>query len=250
MNRITGLVLTYNGERLLDKSLESLSFCSEILVIDSGSTDSTLEIARKHNARIVHNDWNGAIEQHKFAQTLIKTPWVLTIDQDEIVSEELRKSILEKLDNPDEVDGYMCSRKSWYMDRFIMHSGWYPDFLFRVYKPSGITISGIRPHEELRPRTKAGELKGEIIHYPYGDLFHHLHKVNIYTRDAANDLYSRGKRSSVTSALRHAVGKFIKQYVLQQGFRDGRAGFVIAVHGFFYTFQKYIRLVELELKDK
>ncbi|WP_319777838.1 glycosyltransferase family 2 protein [Maridesulfovibrio sp.] len=250
MTKITGLILTYNGERLLDKALSSLSFCSEILVIDSGSTDSTLEIANKHNARIVHNDWNGAIEQHKFAQTLINTKWVVTIDQDEQISHELRDSIINMLHKPDNCDGYFCSRKSWYLDRFIMHSGWYPDKLFRVYKLDGITIGGIRPHEELRPKNKAGELSGDIIHYPYGDFFHHLHKINIYTRDAANDLYSMGKTSSVFSALRRAIGKFIKQYIIQQGFRDGKAGLIIAIHGFFYTFQKYIRLVELEMKDR
>lgn len=250
MNQITGLVLTYNGERLLDECLQSLSFCDEILLIDSGSTDSTLEIARKRNARIVHNNWNGAIEQHKFALTQITTPWVVTIDQDETISPELQKSIIEKLRNPDDVDGYYCPRRSWYLNRFIMHSGWYPDKLFRIYKRDGITIGGIRPHEELRPKNKAKEVSGDIIHYPYENFFQHLDKINCYTQDAAEDLYSRGKRSSLASALGHGFGKFFKQYILKAGLLDGRAGFIVALHGFFYTFQKYIRLVELEMKDK
>ncbi|CCO23313.1 glycosyltransferase family 2 protein [Maridesulfovibrio hydrothermalis] len=250
MNRITGLVLTYNGERLLDKALESLSFCSEILIIDSGSNDSTLDIAGRYNARVVHNDWNGAIDQHKFALTQVTTSWVVTIDQDEIISPELRKSIIEMLENPDEVDGYYCSRKSWYLDRFIMHSGWYPDKLFRIYRRDGITISGIRPHEELRPKNRSGQLAGDIIHYPYENFFQHLDKINKYTQDASEDLYSRGKRSSLGSALGHGFGKFFKQYILKAGFLDGRAGFIVAVHAFFYTFQKYIRLVELEMKDR
>ncbi|WP_319763691.1 glycosyltransferase family 2 protein [Maridesulfovibrio sp.] len=250
MNQITGLVLTYNGERLLDECLQSLSFCDEILIVDSGSTDSTPDIGRKYNARIVHNDWNGAIEQHKFALTQISTPWVVTIDQDEIISAELQKSIVEKLRNPDNVDGYYCPRRSWYLDRFIMHSGWYPDKLFRIFKRDGITIGGIRPHEELRPKRKAGEVTGDIIHYPYENFFQHLDKINIYTQDAAEDLYSRGKRSSLWAALGHGVGKFFKQYILKAGFRDGRAGLIVAMHGFFYTFQKYIRLVELEMKDR
>ncbi len=251
MTSITGLVLTYNGERLLDEALASLSFCSEILLIDSGSSDATLDIAKKYNARVIHNDWNGAIEQHKFAVKQIKTPWVVTIDQDEIVSTELRDSIVKNLENPtNDIDGFYCPRKSWYFNRFILHSGWYPDKLFRIYKPEGISIGGIRPHEELRPITKAGELKGDIIHYPYENFNQHLEKINYYTQDAAEDLYSRGKRGSLGSAISHGIGKFLKQYILKQGFLDGRAGFIIAVHGFFYTFQKYIRLAELELKDK
>ncbi|OEU69700.1 MAG: glycosyl transferase family 2 [Desulfovibrio sp. S3730MH75] len=251
MTSITGLVLTYNGERLLDKALASLSFCSEILLIDSGSSDATLDIAKKYNARVIHNDWNGAIDQHKFAIKQIKTPWVVTIDQDEIISPELKDSIVKNLENPPkDLDGFYCPRKSWYFNRFILHSGWYPDKLFRIYKPEGISIGGIRPHEELRPITKAGELVGDIIHYPYENFNQHLEKINYYTQDAAEDLYSHGKRGSLGSAIGHGIGKFFKQYILKQGFLDGRAGFIIAVHGFFYTFQKYLRLAELELKDK
>ncbi|WP_432734467.1 glycosyltransferase family 2 protein [Maridesulfovibrio sp. FT414] len=248
---ITGLVLTYNGERLLDEALQSLSFCSEILLVDSGSTDGTLDIAKKHNARVVFNAWKGAIEQHKFAQTQISTEWVVTIDQDEMISPALRESIMNKLANPDEnLDGYYCPRRSWYLDRFIMHSGWYPDRLYRVFRHGRITIGGVRPHEELRPIGKAGELSGDIIHYPYENFFQHMGKINEYTQDAAEDLYSRGKRGSLGSAIGHGIGKFFKQYILKAGFLDGRAGFIVAVHGFFYTFQKYIRLVELEMKDR
>ncbi len=250
MTSITGLILTYNGERLLDEALESLSFCSEILIIDSGSTDTTLEIARKHNARVVHNAWEGAIEQHKFAQTVITTKWVVTIDQDEIISPELRESILNAIEADDaDTDGYYCPRRSWYLDRFIMHSGWYPDKLYRVFKHGRISIGGVRPHEELRPVNKAGELSGDIIHYPYENFFQHMDKINEYTQDAAEDLYSRGRRGSLGAAIGHGIGKFCKQYILKAGFLDGRAGFIVAVHGFFYTFQKYIRLVELEMKD-
>lgn len=251
MNSITGLVLTFNGERLLDEALESLSFCSEILIVDSGSTDSTLEIAQKHKARVVHNDWSGAIEQHKFAQTLINTEWVVTIDQDELISPELRESILNAISNPAPgIDGYYCPRRSWYLDRFIMHSGWYPDKLYRVFRHGRISIGGIRPHEELRPVDKAGELSGDIIHYPYENFHQHMDKINEYTQDAAEDLYSRGRRGSLKDALGHGIGKFFKQYILKAGFLDGRAGFIVAVHGFFYTFQKYIRLLEIEMKEK
>lgn len=251
MTDITGLVLTYNGERLLEKCLSSLDFCSEILIIDSGSTDSTLKIAELKGARVVHNDWNGAIEQHKFALTEIRTKWVVTIDQDELISPELRKNIIEAVDNaPDEIDGFYCPRCSWYFDRFIRHSGWYPDKLFRIYRRDGITISGIRPHEELRPKGNSGEISGDIIHYPYKNFANHLEKINEYTQDAAEDLFSRGKRGSTGKALGHALSKFLKQYVLQKGFRDGRAGLIIAVHGFFYTFQKYIRLAEIEQTEK
>lgn len=250
MINITGLVLTYNGERLLEKCLSSLDFCTEILIIDSGSTDATLEIAKSKGSHIIHNDWNGAIEQHKFALTQINTEWIVTIDQDEIISPELRSGILSAIENSGDLDGFYCHRCTWYFDRFIRHSGWYPDKLFRIFRKEGITVGGIRPHEELRPRHKSGEISADIIHYPYKNFAHHLDKINDYTQDAAEDLYARGKRGSTTKAVQHAVGKFLKQYVLQKGFLDGRAGLIIAIHGFFYTFQKYIRLAELEQEER
>lgn len=247
---ITGLVLTCNGQRLIDQCLTSLSFCDELLVVDSGSQDQTLEIATGHNIRIVPHAWEGFIGQHKFAQTLVQTPWVVTIDQDEYLSAELQKNILKALANPGDTQGFYCPRRSFYFDRFMRHSGWYPDYLLRVFRKDSVIVGGRPPHEEFTVPGPTAKLSGEIIHHPYVDLAEHLTKLNRYTTTAAEDLYAKGKKSSLALALGHAMAKFIKQYVVRRGFLDGRAGLLLASQAFFYTLNKYMKLLELHLENQ
>lgn len=244
----TGIVLTFNGERHLAACLESLDFCDELLVVDSGSDDQSLEIARQAGATILHRDWEGTIPQFRFAFTHVKTPWIVTIDQDEILSAELRDNIIKALENPAGNAGFWCPRKSWYLDRFIMHCGWYPDRLLRLFRLDSVEIRGTLPHEEFHPTGKTGTLDGDIIHYPYENLAEHLDKINRYTSDAAKAYAAKGKKASVGKAFAHAVGKFLKTYLLKQGWRDGRAGFVIAVHSFVYAFHKYLKIMEQNSK--
>ena len=245
--RITGVILTFNGEKWLAKTLESLSFCDELLVVDSGSADATLSIAEAAGARVLHRDWEGTIPQFRFAFEHVSTPWIITLDQDEFLSPELRESVTAALRNPGKTKGFFCPRRSWYLDRFIRHSGWYPDRLLRVFRLDGMEIRGTLPHEEFHPTGTTKNLDGDIIHYPYADLSEHLDKINAYTSTAARELAAKGRRAGVGTALGHAAGKFLKQYVLKQGFRDGRAGFVLAVHAFVYAFHKYMKLAETTL---
>jgi glycosyltransferase involved in cell wall biosynthesis len=251
MPTITGLVLTFNGERLLGRTLAGLSFCDRILIVDSGSTDRTLEIASTHGAEVVHHDWEGFIGQHRYAQSLIDTEWVITLDQDEHLSDELRESVLSALQDPGQAQGFLCPRRSYYFDRFIRHSGWYPDLLLRVFRHDKAVVGGSPPHEEYTVPGRTRRLSGDIVHYPYRDLAEHLAKINLYTQTAAEALHARGRQSSLTLALAHAAAKFLKQYVLKLGFLDGRAGLLLAVHGFLYSLHKYARVVEIthQVKD-
>lgn len=243
--RITAVVLTFNGEKWLAKTLRSLDFCDKLLVVDSGSTDSTLDIAKAAGATILHRDWEGTIPQFRFAFEHVETPWILTLDQDEYLSSELRESCKDALLDSRGAGGFWCSRRSWYLDRFIRHSGWYPDRLLRMFRLDSVEIRGMLPHEEFHPTGKTANLTGDIIHYPYADLSEHLRKIDSYTSLAAREMHQKGRKATVGTAVSHAIGKFLKQYVLKQGFRDGRAGFVLAVHAFVYAFHKYMKLVEL-----
>lgn len=247
---ITAVILTFNGETWLSKTLESLSFCDEILVVDSGSTDSTLQIAQEHSAKILHRDWEGTIPQFRFAFEHVTTPWIITLDQDEFLSPELKDSVCAALDAPKGHGGFFCPRRSWYLDRFVMHSGWYPDRLLRVFRLDSVEIRGMLPHEEFHPTGSTEVLRGDIIHYPYRDLAEHLDKINSYTSLAAREMHAKGRKAGVGTAFSHAIGKFLKQYLLKQGFRDGKAGFVLAIHSFLYAFQKYMKLVELKRSEK
>lgn len=248
-NPVTGVILTYNGQKWLAKTLASLDFCDEILVVDSGSTDETLAIAENAGARILHRDWEGTIPQFRFAFTQVATPWIVTLDQDEFLSPELAASVRAALDAPGDAAGFFCPRRSWYLDRYIRHGGWYPDLLLRVFRLDGVELRGTLPHEEFHPAGPTRTLSGDIVHHPYEDLAEHLDKINAYTSTAARELAARGRSAGVATALGHAAGKFLKQYLLKQGFRDGRAGLVLAVHSFIYAFQKYAKLMELGRRD-
>lgn len=242
----TGVVLTFNGERWLDKTLESLNFCKELLVVDSGSTDSSLEIAERRGARVLTRDWEGTIPQFRFAFEHVRTPWIVTLDQDEFLSDELKTNLEAALADPGEATGFWCSRLSFYYDRFIRHGGWYPDRLLRAFRLDSVEIAGTLPHEEFRPKGPTRKLKGDIIHYPYADIREHVEKINAYTQAAAEELKKRGRSAGVPGAVARGLWKFFRVYVLKRGFLDGRAGFVLAMHSFFYAFQKYLRLAAMD----
>ncbi len=247
MSTITGLVLTYNGARLLEKCLASLDFCDKILVVDSYSTDDTLRIANSAGAQLIQRPWEGAGPQLKFALEHIKTEWVVSLDQDEFLSSTLRQAIIDTLQtnqSTKDIAGYYVYRRSFYYNRFMKHSGWYPDKLFRVFRPQKLEITVSGAHEHLRPLGKNGHLPYDIIHYPYKNFHEHLHKINAYAEQGAIDLRKKGKKSSLGKALIRAKFRFIKLYFLKLGLLDGQAGFINALAGAYYAFQKHIRITE------
>lgn len=246
---MTGLVLTLNGQKYLDDCLRSLDFCDHLLVVDSGSSDATVDIAAKHGATVLTNPWPGPKKQFEFAFGHITTPWVVSLDQDEILSPELRRSILDALAEPKEYSAFLCPRTSFYYDRFLRHSGWYPDLLPRVFRlaDTGVHVSG--PHYGFETSGKTRQLQGDIIHYPYENLKQHVDKINYYTQIAAEEMFAQGKKAGLATAFGHGLARFLKIYFIRRGFLDGKAGFVLAINSFFYAFQKYIRLAELHLRN-
>ncbi len=245
MSKVTGLVLTLNGQKYLEQCLASLSFCDEILIVDSCSTDATVDIATRMGARVLVNPWPGPKGQFEFAFARIATPWVVSLDQDEILSDELRESIANALKDPEDHGAFYCPRVSFYFDRFLRHSGWYPDLLPRVFKLNTTSVHVSGPHYGFTPSGKTTRLHGDIIHYPYENLKQHVDKINYYTQIAAEEMHAQGKRAGLAKALGHGLARFLKVYLFRLGFLDGKAGFVLAINSFFYAFQKYIRLAEL-----
>lgn len=246
MPGITGMVLTYNGERLLAQCLRSLAFCDRILVVDSGSTDNTLHIAREAGAEVIHNDWPGSMNQLIFGLEQIHTPWVISLDQDEICSDALREAILERVPTaPADLCGFYVHRRSWYYDRFLAHSGWYPDPLLRVFRREGVRFTQSGAHEVIRPVTdRTDRIPLDILHYPYRNFRQHLDKINDYAQDGADELMRSGKTGGIAAGLAHGFGRFLRLYLLKKGFLDGKAGFINAAHGAFYAFLKYVRVNE------
>jgi Glycosyltransferases involved in cell wall biogenesis len=256
---ITGVVLTVNGERLLDKCLSSLSFCDTLLVVDSGSTDGTFAIAENHDAEVVSRTWEGFASQFTFAAGLVRTRWFFILDQDEICPPALGKRIVEAIaaadqeaDSPsDSPIAFSVGRKSWYFDRFMEHGGWYPDHILRVfragfvefYQDAHIHYRPLGRHEHLGP--KKGQAGGmEIIHYPYIGFFHQLTKLNSYAQQGADAIKATHGRGGIWRGIGHGFARFLRIYLIKRGFLDGRAGFLAAVHGSFYAFLKYARVLE------
>jgi len=248
---VTGLVLTKDGERYLARCLESLQFCSRVLVVDSESTDRTREIAAAMGAEVLVRPWQGPLPQFRYALENIDTDWVVSLDQDEWLSPELGASVRALFDDAArlrDAAGFWCSRRSYYFDRYLQHCGWYPDRLLRVFHKGRMELRASGPHYSFHPLAATDRLHGDIVHHPYSGLQEHVAKINYYTQEAATSLHEEGRKGGLARALGHGVARFAKIYLLRRGFLDGRAGLVLALHGFFYAFHKYLRVAELEAR--
>ncbi len=246
--RITALIITLNGERLLGDCLSSLQFCDRILIVDSFSTDSTERIAKEYGAVFIQNPWPGNALQIRHGLDWLDanapTEWVLMLDCDEIVSAELRESILNAIDSPGAATAFSMRGLTWYYDRFLRHGGSYPDRLFRLFRPDSIQIDTHGAHQKFVPSEPIGHLKGNLYHFTYASFRNQLDKLNDYAERGAHDLEAKGRQGGICAALFHAAWRFTDMYLLRMGFRDGKAGFLMAVHTSFYTFLKYIRIHE------
>jgi len=203
---ITALVLTYNGERLLDRCLGSLAFCDRILVVDSFSTDATVAIAQAAGAEVLQRKWEGPGPQFAFALEKISDGWIVSLDQDEICSEQLRDSILAATAADSGKAGYWIPRRSWYFDRFLKHSGWYPDHLLRLFRTGRMRVEVSGAHYSFHPDGETGTLTGDILHYPYESFRQHLDKVNDYAQKGADDLRAKGNEMAL-QRLKDAAGQ-------------------------------------------
>ena len=249
---LTGVVLTFNGERLLERCLASLDFCDAILVVDSGSTDSTLTIAGRHKAKIASRAWEGFDVQFRYAQTLVETRWFFILDQDELCPPVLGQRIQKAIREADAgalqsaPAAFSLGRKSWYFDRFMRHGGWYPDHILRVFR-TGFVEFYQDAHIHYRPLGRSEHLGGpgaELIHFPYTGFAHQLTKLNAYAEQGAQAMRAKGKKGGILRGIGHGFARFFRIYIQKRGFLDGRAGFLAACHGSFYAFVKYVRVLD------
>ena len=243
--RLSVVMIAKNAADLLADCLASVSWADEVVVLDSGSTDNTVELARSLGAQVYSNtDWQGYGIQRQRAQDYATHDWVLMIDTDERVTPELKESILKVLDAPQRGVIYSIARRNYFLGRFMRHSGWYPDRLLRVFRRNGVHFTQSGAHEHIDPNGRTRELGGDILHYPYKHFREHLDKINSYAQQGADDLAARGKKGGLALGVLHGIGRFLRIYLLKKGFLDGKAGFINAVHGAFYAFLKYVRVDE------
>jgi len=240
--RLSVIIITRNEARNLAECLESVRFADELVVLDSGSTDETVEIARRHGARVgVAPDWPGFGPQKNRALDMATGDWVLSLDADERVTPELAAAIAQTLRDP-AYDAYDMPRLSSFCGRFIRHSGWWPDRVLRLFRRGTARFSDDRVHEKVVPAGSVGHLEPHLLHYTYPDLDSAIAKMNRYSTDSAQAMHARGRRASIGTAIGHGAWTFVRLYLFKRGFLDGRHGFLLAVTAAAGSFYRYAKL--------
>jgi hypothetical protein len=238
---ISATIITFNEERNIARAIESLRCCEEILVVDSGSVDRTIEIAEKHGARVVEEPWRGYAAQKNLATQLAKHEWILSIDADEALTETLEAEIWQLKKKGPQFDAYTMPRRAQYLGRWIEYSGWYPDRKVRLFHRDKAEWVGDFVHESVHVTGRVGHLEGNLLHFTCSSLSEHLKTMDAYTTLAAQQMVSQGRKVSIGEILIDPLWTFWKTYLFQQGFRDGFEGLAIAYMAAFYTFMKYAK---------
>lgn len=252
MQLISAVIITLNEERNITRCLESLvGVADEIVVVDSYSTDGTQRICEEKGVRFVQHAFEGHIEQKNFAITQATYPFVLSLDADEALSDELRDSIL-RVKNDWNADGYTMNRCTNYCGRWIRHSGWYPDRKLRLWDSRKGAWGGINPHDvfKLHEGSRVEHLKGDLLHYSFASVTEHVQQTDKFTRIMAKALYEKGKKVGVMHLWFKPMIRFFRDYFIYQGFRDGFYGLIICRITAFGVFLKYSRLRQLWRKGE
>ncbi|MEN3033974.1 MAG: glycosyltransferase family 2 protein [Aquificaceae bacterium] len=238
------LVCVKDQEEAIKRVINSAKdIVSEIVVVDSGSKDATVENAKALGAKVVFNPWQGYANQLNFGINLCQNSWILILDSDEELSGELRDSIQKELKNP-RYGAYYLSRRPYYLGKFLNH-GWYPEWRLRLFKKGSVVFEG-KVHEKPIVSTKTGKLKGDIYHFSFKDLKEQYEKNLRYAHLMAIEMKSSGKKFRFWNLIFNPFWHFFKVYFLKLGFMDGTRGFLAASSGSIYTFLKYKFLYELE----
>ncbi len=248
---LSAYILTCNNEETLAGALRSVSdLAEEIVVVDSGSKDSTLDIAKQYTDRIIHQPWQGFRDQYQFAQDQCRGEWVIFLDADEELSpqlgEEIRLELARNQQRPShaQIAGYRIPRRTFFLDRWILHGAWSSDQEIRLYKKAlGRWEGGLHACVHIHDGAVA-TLRNFYYHFSYRNISEQIEKLNHYSTETAKEACSLGK-TSIMNVISHPIWRFIKDYFLKAGFLDGMPGLVIAVNDAWYTFNKYAKSWEL-----
>jgi glycosyltransferase involved in cell wall biosynthesis len=244
--KLTVTVITHNEAAHIAAALQSVSWADEVILVDSHSTDGTVELARPYASRIEIRDWAGYGAQKNYAASIASNDWILSLDADERVTPRLAAEIRTLLARGPDARGYRISRVTWYLGRWIRGTDWFPDFQLRLYDRRAGRWTERSVHESFELTERPRKLRGELEHYAYRDINHHLSKINQYTTMAAQDWVARGRRTTALELLVHPPLAFLRNYVLRMGFRAGAAGLVISILNSYYVFLKLAKLWEMQ----
>ena len=250
---ISAVIITFNEDRNITRCLQSLKdVADEIIVVDSFSSDDTKIICDKFPVRFVQHAFEGHIQQKNYALSLASNDWVLSLDADEALSEDLQKNI-KRIKMEDALVAWKMKRLTNFCGKWVKHTGWYPDKKVRLWKKSTGQWGGQNPHDRvvLSNGVPLGELSGDLLHYSFYSIAEHIQQIQNFSTIAAESAYANGKRASLVFNIVLGPGyTFIKKYFLQMGFLDGYTGLIISVNTAFSKFLKYVKLRELQNSQK
>ena len=244
--RISATIIVYNEEQHIAAVCETLRWADEIVIVDSSSTDRTVEIARQYTDRIFQREFRGYRDKHEFADSMTTGDWIFWIDADERVTDELRDAILA-LRSRDEAllpDGFEMARKTFYLGRFIRYCGWYPDRKMRLYRKRASSWAGIPPHETARVTGPVETLPGDLLHFTKDGISDQHRVLDSYTSLAADYHAQRGKRIGALGLFFRPLGALFRTLILKQGYRDGIVGLIISIQTAYGVFLKYAKVWE------
>lgn len=239
------VIITRNEEARLPACLDSLSFADEVLVVDSGSDDGTIALAESHGCRVIHQDWLGYGPQKQHAVDQAAHDWVLCVDADERVSDELAARITDLLVDTPALQAYQMPRCNRFMGRWLRHGEGYPDLSLRLFNRRHARWSGHLVHEYVEAEAEVGLLQGDLLHESQESLQQYLDKQNHYTTLQAQWLLERGRHAGTIRIVFSPLYRFIKMYLFRLGFLDGMPGFIHIVIGCYNSFSKYAKLLEM-----
>lgn len=250
MPKLSVTIITFNEAAHIAAALDSVAWADERVVVDSGSTDDTVAIARAHADRVEVRAWQGYAAQKNYAASIARHDWIFSLDADERVGVALTDEIRALLATEPAVHGYRVPRVTSYLGQWIRSTDWWPDWQLRLYDRRVAHWTRVHVHESVRVPGPVERLRGELLHYPYTDIADHLETIDRYTTMAARELHAGGRRSGFLRIAVHPPLAFLRNYVMRGGFRQGTTGLIVSWLNSYYVLLKFAKLWERErLRD-
>lgn len=248
MNKVSGLIICHNEEKNIEECIKSILWCDEVVIVDSFSTDETLNIAGKYTVKIFQHKWNGFSEQRKYALSKAGYDWILVIDSDERCTTELQKeikSVLKKESIPE--NGFEIPRKSFFLDKWIKHGGWYPNYQLRFFRKAFADVTDRLVHESYYVTGQTGKIKNDILHYTVSSISDYVNKINSYSDQSAAEKAGKKNITYFDIFITPRIA-FFHQYILKGNFLDGLGGLMVSQ---FHMITKILNNMKIrELQDK
>lgn len=251
MQKITAIIPTYNEAHNIADAIKSVLFCDEVLVVDSFSTDATLEIAESLGARIIQREYENSASQKNWAIPQAAHPWIVLLDADERIDQELQREILATVaDVQNKKVAFWMKRRNFFLNKEIKYSGWQGDKVIRLFMRDKCRYESKSVHAEVIADGEVGFLKQKLIHNTYKDVFHYLEKWNRYTTWSANDRAKRGIQPTMYHFLVKPSFRFVQDYIFKRGFLDGTVGFILCALSSMSVFMRYLKVKQLVANQK